>query len=103
YGRVDKPVRPWLGIYSTEIENKVVIVGLAPKGPASRAELKTGDIILAVAGEEVSSLAGLYRKIWSLGFPGVEFPLTLYREGVTFHVAVNSSDRAKFLKAPRLH
>src|SRR3569832_1678175 len=22
YGRVDKPVRPWLGLYSTEIENK---------------------------------------------------------------------------------
>jgi hypothetical protein len=33
----------------------------------------------------------------------VEVPLTLYREGVTFDVAVNSSDRAKFLKAPRLH
>ena len=38
FGRVDKPVRPWLGLYSTEIEDKIVIVGIAPKGPAARAE-----------------------------------------------------------------
>ena len=103
YGRVDKPVRPWLGLYSTEIEDKIVIVGIAPKGPAARAELKTGDVILAVAGERVSSLGAFYRKVWSLGEAGVEVPLTLYREGVTFDVGVNSSDRAKFLKTPRMH
>ena len=103
FGRVDKPVRPWLGIYSTEIEDKVVIVGIAPKGPAARAELKTGDVILAVDGENVSSLGELYRKVWSLGTAGVEVPMTLYREGVTFDVRVNSSDRAKFLRSPRMH
>ncbi len=103
FGRVDKPARPWLGLYSTEIENKIVAVGIAPKGPAARAELKTGDVVLAVKGENVTSLAGFYRKVWSLGQAGVEVPLTLYREGVTFDVRVNSSDRAKFLKAPRMH
>ena len=101
FGRVDKPARPWLGLYSTEIENKIVAVGIAPKGPAARAELKTGDVVLAVKGENVTSLGGFYRKVWSLGQAGVEVPLTLYREGVTFDVRVNSSDRAKFLKAPR--
>ncbi|HEX3440187.1 MAG TPA: S1C family serine protease [Pseudolabrys sp.] len=103
FGRVNKPVRPWLGVYSTEIEDKVVIVGIAPKGPAARAELKTGDVILAVAGENVSTLAELYRKVWSLGDAGVEVPLTLYREGLTFDVGVNSSDRTKFLRGPRMH
>lgn len=103
FGRVNKPMRPWLGIYSTEIEDKVVIVGVAPKGPAARAELKTGDVILSVDGEDVSTLAELYRKVWSLGTAGVEVPMTLYREGLTFDVRVNSSDRAKFLRAPRLH
>ena len=103
FGRVDKPARPWLGLYSTEIENKIVAVGIAPKGPAARAELKTGDVILAVKGENVTSLAAFYRKVWALGQAGVEVPLTLYREGVTFDVRVNSSDRAKFLKAPRMH
>jgi S1-C subfamily serine protease len=103
FGRTTKPVRPWLGVYSTEIEDKVVVVGIAPNGPAARAELKTGDVIIAVGGTRVSSLAELYRCIWSLGPAGVEVPMTLYREGVTFDVRVNSSDRAKFLKGPKLH
>jgi S1-C subfamily serine protease len=103
FGRVNKPARPWLGLYSTEIENKIVAVGIAPKGPAARAELKTGDVVLAVKGENVTSLASFYRKVWALGQAGVEVPLTLYREGVTFDVRVNSSDRTKFLKAPRMH
>jgi S1-C subfamily serine protease len=103
FGRANHPVRPWLGLYSTEIEDKIVVVGIAPKGPAARAEIKTGDVVVAVKGDRVSTLAGFYRKVWALGRAGVEVPLTLYREGITFDVRVNSSDRAKFLKAPRLH
>ena len=103
FGRVEKPVRPWLGVYSTEIEDKIAVVGIAPKGPAARAELKSGDVILAVKGEKVSTLLGFYRRVWALGNAGVEVPLTLYREGVTFDVRVNSSDRAKFLKQPKMH
>jgi S1-C subfamily serine protease len=103
FGRVNKPVRPWLGLYSTEIENRIVVVGIAPKGPAARAELKTGDVVLAVGGEKVTTLAGFYRRVWSLGNAGVEVPMTLYREGVTFDLRLNSSDRQKFLKGPRLH
>jgi S1-C subfamily serine protease len=103
YGRVNKPSRPWLGMYSTEIDNRVVVVGIASKGPAARAELKTGDVILAVAGEKVLSQTGFYRKLWSLGNAGVDVPLTVYHEGVTFDVTLSSIDRAKLLKAPRLH
>ncbi len=103
FGRVNRPARPWLGLYSTEIEDRIVVVGIAPKGPAARAEIKTGDVVVAVKGERVSTLAAFYRNVWALGRAGVEVPLTLYREGVTFDVRVNSSDRAKFLKGPRLH
>jgi S1-C subfamily serine protease len=103
FGHVNTPVRPWLGLYSTEIENKIVVVGIAPKGPAARAELKTGDVVLAVGGNSVNTLGNFYRRVWALGNAGVEVPLTLYREGVTFEVRVNSSDRQKFLKGPRMH
>jgi S1-C subfamily serine protease len=103
YGRVNRPARPWLGMFSTEIDNRVVVVGIASKGPAARAELKTGDVILAVAGEKVLSQTGFYRKLWSLGNAGVDVPLTVYHEGVTFDVTLSSIDRAKLLKAPRLH
>src|ERR1700691_3710028 len=103
FGRVNKPARPWLGMYSTEIDNKVVAIGISEKGPAARAELKAGDVILAVKGEQISSQSGFYRKLWSLGPAGVDVPLTVHHEGVTFDVVLTSTDRTKLLKAPRLH
>jgi len=65
--------------------------------------LEVGSSKAVEVGERVSTLASFYRKVWALGNAGAEVPLTLYREGVTFEVRVNSSDRAKFLKGPRLH
>ncbi len=90
-------------MYSAEIEDRVVVVGVSAKGPAARAELKAGDVILAVNGEHISSQTQFYRKLWSLGAAGVDVPLTIYHEGVTFDVVLASTDRAKMLKAPRLH
>jgi S1-C subfamily serine protease len=103
FGRVNKPVRPWLGMYSTEIDNRVMVVGIASRGPAARAELKAGDVILAVNGEKITSQTAFYRKLWALGPAGVDVPLTVYHEGVTLDVTLSSTDRAKLLKAPRLH
>ena len=103
FGRVNKPARPWLGMYSTEIDNRVVIVGISAKGPAARAELKAGDVILAINGEKITSQASFYRKLWALGSAGVDVPLTVHHEGVTFDVVLTSIDRTRLLKAPRLH
>jgi S1-C subfamily serine protease len=103
FGRVNKPARPWLGMYTTEMDNRVVIVGISARGPAARAELKTGDVILAVNGERVTNQNELWRKLWALGPAGVDVPLTVYHEGVTFDVTLGSIDRTKLLKAPRLH
>ncbi len=103
FGRVNKPARPWLGMYTTEIDNRVAVVGIVGKGPAARAELKAGDVILAVKGENVTSQTAFYRKLWSLGAAGVDVPLTVYHEGFTYDVVLTSIDRARLLKAPRLH
>jgi S1-C subfamily serine protease len=103
FGRVNKPARPWLGMFSTEIDHRVVVIGISAKGPAARAELKAGDVILAVKGERISSQGAFYRKLWALGPAGVDVPLTVYHEGVTFEVVLTSVDRAKLLKGPRLH
>jgi S1-C subfamily serine protease len=102
-GRPNKPARPWLGLYATEVEDRVVIMGLANRGPAERADLRTGDVIIAVGGKEVRDLGALFRRIWSLGDAGVEVPLTVWRDGDTFDVRINSGDRAKFLKRPSVH
>ncbi|GLR97339.1 MULTISPECIES: S1C family serine protease [Bradyrhizobium] len=103
FGRVNRPARPWLGLFSTEIDNRVVVIGISTNGPAARAELKTGDVILAVDGEKVTSQSAFYRKMWTLGAAGVDVPLTVHHEGVTFDVTVTSTDRFKLLKAPKLH
>ena len=103
FGRPNRPPRPWLGLYATEIEDKIVVVGLASRGPAQAADIRTGDIILAVAGREVSELATAFRKIWSLGNSGVDVPLLVYRDGRTFEVNITSGDRTRFLKGPSLH
>ncbi|HEU0151695.1 MAG: hypothetical protein V7634_968 [Bradyrhizobium sp.] len=103
FGRVNKPARPWLGMYSTEIDDRVVIIGVSNNGPAERAELKAGDVILGINGDKISGQTDFYRKLWSLGAAGVDVPLTVHHEGVTFDVTLASTDRAKLLKAPRLH
>jgi S1-C subfamily serine protease len=102
-GRRNRPPRPWLGLYATEIDDRVVVAGVAGKGPARRADLHVGDVVMAVAGDEITDLAGLFRRIWALGDAGVEVPLTVQRDGRTVEVKVASADRNQFLKRPRLH
>ena len=102
-GRPNHPPRPWLGLNATEVDDKVVIARVSTGGPARRANLRTGDVVLAVNATEVSDLAGFFRKVWSLGKAGVEVPLTVYRDGRTFEARVTSGDRNRFLKGPSLH
>ena len=54
-GRPNQPPRPWLGLYATAIEDQIVVVGLAKDGPAQKADLRTGDVLLSVADGESRS------------------------------------------------
>jgi S1-C subfamily serine protease len=102
-GRVNRPPRPWLGMYTTEAGERLVIAGLAPGGPAERAGARVGDAVLEVAGTRPKSLADLWRKIWELGPSGAVVPLKLARNGKTSEVTITSADRNDFLKKPHLH
>jgi len=103
FGRRNAPPRPWLGLYATEVEDRLVVVGLADRGPAKSADLRTGDIILSVAGKDVRDLASFFRRIWAQGQAGVEVPMAIYRDGETMQLSVKSSERNRFLKGPSLH
>ena len=48
-GRVDKPPRPWLGVFSAESNGEVVVMSVADGGPAAKAGLRRGDVISDVA------------------------------------------------------
>ena len=103
YGRRKGPAKPWLGFYVADTDDKLVVMGLASKGPAQRAKIESGDVVLAVDDVNAESLADLFRKVWSTGDAGVDVPLTLLRDGKTVEVVVKSADRHSFLKSPRLH
>lgn len=103
FGRPNRAARPWLGVYATEIEDKIVIMRVANRGPGQIADLRPGDIILAVAGTEVNDLADTFRRVWALGHAGVEVPLLIYRDGRTFEARVTSVPRGRFFKTPSLH
>jgi S1-C subfamily serine protease len=102
-GRPARPPRAWLGIYTTEIEGHVVIGGLAPGGPAERAGVQLGDLVLEAGGTKVANLAALFRRVWDLGPAGTEVELTLSRRGASSTARIRSADRSDFLKKPRLH
>ena len=103
YGRPNRPARPWLGLYAQEVEDVIVVAGLAERGPANKAGLRPGDRILAVREDPVASLAGLWRKVWAGGPAGSEVVLQIGRDNETLTMRVLSVDRTQFHKAPRLH
>jgi S1-C subfamily serine protease len=102
-GRANRPPRPWLGMYTAEVGEQLAVAGLAEGGPAERADVQSGDLVLEVAGERVSGLADFYRKVWCIGPAGSEVPLTLSRAGAVSRVSVRSADRQDFLRKPQLH
>ena len=83
HGRVNKPPRPWLGIYAA--------AGMQP-----------GDVIASVRDEGVEGLADFYRKVWASGPAGAEILLEVVRDGRAVWLRLASADRRSFLKAPKL-
>src|SRR5437763_8739999 len=103
YGRPNRPPRPWLGLYATEVDDAIVVAGLSERGPAGKTGLRPGDRIVAVRDEPVSSLASFWRRVWASGPAGSEVVLQVSRDNDTMRVRIPSTDRTRMLKAPRLH
>ncbi len=102
-GRRSKPSRPWLGMTTAEADDRLVVAGLANRGPAMHAGVELGDLVVGVGGEPVSGLSTMFRKIWALGSAGVAVPLTLERDGRTLSITVDSGARADYLKKPNIN
>lgn len=93
------PVRPWLGLSTEELRGRLFVSRVSPDGPAARAGLQRGDIVVAVAGDDVSSLADFYRRIWARGSAGVEVPLKVLQGTQLREVTVKSIDRVDYFRA----
>ena len=102
-GQADRPPRPWLGLYATEVDDHVVVLGLADNGPAVEAGVASGDVVVAVGNQQVDTLAGFYRAVWATGEAGCDVILSLVRDGRVRQVIIGSADRAARLKRPLMH
>jgi S1-C subfamily serine protease len=94
-GRPLQIKRPWLGINAEEAHGRVFITRVTAGGPAEKAGLKVEDMIISVAGKEVSGLADFYRKIFSVGDAGVRIPLSVLTRDKIRDINVHSADRYK--------
>ena len=76
-GRRDAPGHPWVGMSAQEHGGHLIVRSVADDGPAETAGVRPGDVLLAVDGVPVASLAELYRGMWQLGRAGVKVPLRI--------------------------
>ncbi|UCH23659.1 MAG: serine protease [Deltaproteobacteria bacterium] len=97
-GRAHDPPQPWLGLHVDESHGRVIVIRVSAEGPAARAGLNSGDIILTVNQSAVKGVADFYRKVWALGRAGVEVPLSILQGTRIRDVKVRSGDRYELLR-----
>jgi len=96
-GRSGKTPRPWLGVTVEEDQGRVFITRVSSAGPAERAALQAGDLIVKVNGKEVKGVIDFYHKVWGLGPAGIEVLLSVLRGSEIRDITVRSADRYLFL------
>ncbi len=89
--------RAWVGFYPQGHEGGVAISGVVPGGPAEKAGLQRGDLVLSVDGQPVSSLRELYCALWRKG-PGEPLGMQILRDAAINVVEVVAGDRYEFYK-----
>ncbi len=96
-GRSSGPRRPWLGIYTEEVEGGLLVQRVADDGPAMAAGIEPGDIIVAAGCNPVVSMADFYRKVWAQGEPGDMVSITVIKGTDVYEMAIRSGDRYQWL------
>jgi S1-C subfamily serine protease len=97
-GKRREPPRPWLGVYSEEVQGHVVVTRVLPESPAAVAGLARGDIILGVGGEAVGRQSEFYQRLWSSGDAGAPVVLHVLHKRTVRQLTVRSMDRMAFLR-----
>ncbi len=101
-GRRREPARPWLGVYSEEVQGHVVVTRVLPQSPAEQAGLARGDIILGVGGQAVGHQSEFYQRLWASGDAGAPVVLHVLHKKTVRQLTVRSMDRMAFLRPWRI-
>ncbi len=99
HGKRSGPAQPWLGLSADEIQGRLLVSRVSPDGPADKAGVKPGDIILGVGSDTVKTQADFYRKVWSRGAAGTDIPLRVLQGIDIQNVSVHSIDRVDYFRA----
>jgi S1-C subfamily serine protease len=97
-GRQKGGMRPWLGVSSIEEDGRLKVIRVSNDGPADKAGIVPGDIILALSGEKVEKLDDFYRRLWAAGAPGVEVTLKVLKGTEVRDVKVRTIDRVEHIR-----
>lgn len=96
FGRVrGRMRRAWVGIYAEPAATGVVVSGLVPDGPAARAGVQEGDVVVTVNFTEVATREEMYRQLWGRS-AGSVVRLGVVRKAERLVIDVSSVDRAEF-------
>ena len=98
HGRSSAAPRPWLGVNTQDAEGNVIVTRVSEGGPADRAPIRVGDVIVAVGGQVVKGQAEFYRRLWASGEAGVEVALDVLRDGRVQRITVKSIDRGRYYR-----
>ena len=90
-----------VGLALAQEEGRVRVASVMPGGPAARAGLRPGDLLVKAAGQAISSPAQFLRLV---DVSGVGVPLALegQREGRGFAVTVVPIDMAQVMRTPQI-
>jgi S1-C subfamily serine protease len=103
HGRAQSPHRPWLGVYTAEAMGRLFVSGLIPQGPAEQAGIEAGDLVAGINDKPVSTLAEMYKALWSQGEAGMNIVMNLRRDGENVDITVKSDSRYRFMDRRRRH
>lgn len=92
--------RPWLGLNSIDQDGRIQIVRVSRDSPAELAGLEAGDVVLAVDGTKVATLADFYKKLWDRATPDAEVALTVLQGADVKTIVLKAQDRLRTLKKP---
>jgi S1-C subfamily serine protease len=105
-------VRGWIGVEPTEItpdlaktfnvqrDSGVIITGVLQTGPAFKAGVRPGDVLLAVEGQQVKSVAELLARVSALK-PGQAALVTVLRQSDQIDLTITPGQRPKAKVQPR--
>lgn len=91
-GRVSRPSRPWLGLYTAMAHGGILITGFSPHGPAGAAGFRQNDQVVEVNGRPVASQEEFYARLWE-GRAGDPVAVGIRRRDVAQTITVKSMDR----------